>query len=75
MHKIEKNVENKLKHTLEENKVYIVVNGQLECIDIPEGGFGDVLIEWRYNQINMVKQSSHFSRKYYDTKHENSTNR
>ena len=69
MHKIEKNVENKLKHTLEENKVYIVVNGQLECIDIPDGGFGDVLIEWRYGQIGMVKHSAHFSRKYYDVKH------
>ena len=68
MHKIEKNVE---KHLLEENKVYIVVNGELECIDIPDGGFGDVLIEWRYGQIGMVKHSAHFSRKYYDVKHEN----
>lgn len=70
MHKIEKNVENKLKHMLEENKVYIVVNGQLECIDIPEGGFGEVLIEWKYAQIQMVRECANKSIKYYQSKHE-----
>ena len=71
MHKIENNVENKLKHMLEENKVYIVVNGQLECIDAPVSGFGSVTIEWRYNQIQMVKQQNDYSAKYFQAKHEN----
>lgn len=70
MHKIEKNVENKLKHTLEENKVYIVVNGELECIDIPETGFGSVTIEWKYAQIQTVTPKTVMARSYFEKKHE-----
>ncbi len=68
MRGIEKNVE---KHLLEENKVYIVVNGQLECIDIPETGFGSVTIEWKYAQIQTVTPKMVMARSYFEKKHEN----